>query len=125
MTHPNELLSAHLDGELSADELVSVTDHLYECASCRRELEELAEIRSAVRALPVVEAPIPLLPAVRTRRTWVAAASSIAAAAFAIGLVITPSSTPQLDLDSMAGQHNARAVVDPGISSIRGPVTGP
>ncbi len=125
MTHLGDLLSAHLDGELDPAETERVTSHLYECGSCRRELEELSEIRSTVRALPELDAPIPLLPSVRRPRPWAAAAASIAAAAVAIGLVVTPAEAPALDLDSMAGQHAARVVVDPGISTIRGPLGGP
>ena len=124
MIHLDDLLSAHLDGELAADETERVVDHLYECAQCRRELEELTEIRAVVRSLPELEPPIPLLPAARRSKPWTAAVASVAAAVVAIGIVITPSEATPLELDTMAGQHAARVVVDPGISTIRGPLGG-
>ena len=36
--HPGDLLSAYLDGELTARELESVSAHLEGCAECRRQL---------------------------------------------------------------------------------------
>jgi predicted anti-sigma-YlaC factor YlaD len=126
MSHLGDLLSAHLDGELSDTEVVQVTEHLYECAGCRRELDDLREVRAAVRALPVLEPPIPLLARERRTRSWTAAvAASAAAVALAIGLVVTPQTAQSLDLDSMAGRHQARVVVDPGVATLRGPVAGP
>jgi len=125
VTHPHELLSAHLDGELSRDEATAVAEHLGGCKPCRVELEALAEVRSAVRSLPMLEAPIPLLPRRRRAGRMMVAASSAAAVALAAALVAVPESAPAPGLDAMAGQHNARVVVDPGISTIRGPVAGP
>lgn len=126
MNHLGDLLSAHLDGELTEAEVLSVTGHLSECATCRGELDELREVRGAVRSLPVLEAPVPLLPRARRPRPWTAAvAASAAAVALAVGLVVTPETAQSLDLDSMAGRHQARVVVDPGVATVRGPVAGP
>ena len=55
--HPEELLSAYLDGELTADERASVEEHLASCAPCRAELEEERDIRTAVRSLAPVDPP--------------------------------------------------------------------
>jgi hypothetical protein len=51
--HPGELLSAFLDGELSAAEQAAVEGHLRECAACAHELEELAAVDAFARELPV------------------------------------------------------------------------
>ena len=36
----------------------------------------------------------------------------------------TPGTAAAPDLDAMAGTHNARAAVDPGLATIQVPVTG-
>lgn len=123
MTHPRDLLSALLDQELADDELTMVQGHLESCGECRSELAELEAIRRDVRSLPMLEAPIPLLPAERKSMRWITAAASVAAAVV-IGIAVVPAQAPALDLDTMAGQHTARVVVDPGISTIRGPAGG-
>lgn len=123
MTHPIDLLSAFLDGELAPADQAEVANHLHGCASCAADLEGISRVRDWIRGMPVEEPPIPLLPALRSPR-WAWAAASIAAAALAVGLVVTPAQTEVLDLDTLAGQHTARVVVSPGISSIRGPVVG-
>jgi negative regulator of sigma E activity len=51
--HPGELLSAFLDGELSAADQAAVEGHLRECAACAREFEELAAVDAFARGLPV------------------------------------------------------------------------
>jgi anti-sigma factor RsiW len=123
VTHVFDLLSAHLDGELSEAETRVVSAHLDECARCAEELDDIAAIRGAVRGLPMVEPPVPLLPTVRRQRRWITAASSVAAAALAVGLAFGPGEPGQiLDLDSMAGQHTTRLGVDPAISTLRGSV---
>lgn len=55
--HPGELLSAYLDDEVTTVERAQVETHLASCASCRADLDEESEIRSAVRGLPVVDPP--------------------------------------------------------------------
>ena len=125
MTHPIDLLSAFLDDELSPEEHSMVTSHLDGCATCPVDLAGLARVRNWVRALPDLEPPVPLVPALRRPPRWIWAAASAAAAVLAIGLVVSPAEPEVLDLDTLAGQHTARVVVAPGISSIRGPVGGP
>jgi anti-sigma factor RsiW len=125
MTHPTDLLSAFLDDELSLEEHSAVTSHLEACATCPAELTGLARVRDWIRALPDQEPPVPLVPALRRPPRWIWAAASAAAAVLAIGLVVSPAQPEVFDLDTLAGQHTARVVVTPGISSIRGPVGGP
>lgn len=55
--HPGDLLSALLDGELSASEEVGVAAHVAGCDRCADELAAVAGARDAVRALPDVAPP--------------------------------------------------------------------
>ena len=117
MTHPGDLLSAFLDDELDSEQRHAVEAHLAECHSCMEERDDLARVRSWIRKLPMLEAPISLAARCPPRWTW--AAASVAAASLAIGLAISPAQ-PAPGLDVLAGQHSARVVVSPGISSVRG-----
>jgi hypothetical protein len=54
--HPDDLLSAHVDGELDAATEARVVDHLAGCAECRRAVAELDGARSLLRGLPPVDA---------------------------------------------------------------------
>ena len=52
-----DLLSAYLDGELDAAERAAVASHLDASADARAVLDEVRQIRDAVRALPPRDAP--------------------------------------------------------------------
>lgn len=54
--HPDDELSAHVDGELDPATEAWVVEHLEGCAGCRRATEELAQARSFLRGLPPVDA---------------------------------------------------------------------
>ena len=128
MTHPGELLSAYLDGELTREEHRRVLDHLDGCEPCRAELADLDSARTAVRALPMLEppslaAPEPVADVIPLRRRWpvrvaAAAAASIIAVA-GVGAVRGGSTSPALDIDSAVDQHIMREVVDPGLTNVR------
>jgi hypothetical protein len=103
--HLGELLSAHLDGELSADEAATVEAHLADCDACRAELDATRVVREKVRAAPAVDPPVGFYERlVRTRR-WsrTQAAASVVAIAAAWILVLG-------------------FVVDPGRSTVKPPV---
>ena len=73
MTGPEELLSAYLDDELDPAERAQVEAYLSRSADGRARLDGLAEIRSALQALPALDPPRPLVApdvstAGRTRR---------------------------------------------------------
>jgi hypothetical protein len=55
--HPGDLLSAYLDGELSASEARQVESHLLRCGACNAELDDLGAARRMLRELPPVPAP--------------------------------------------------------------------
>lgn len=133
MNHPHEMLSAYLDGELVPAERVGVTTHLADCADCRAELDELAGTRRTIRGLPVLELPDGVIPApepvrlARRRGRVVAWAASLAAVGVVtVGVLAGGGSpAPAFDLDALLDRHTARVVVDPGISTVRGPVGSP
>ena len=50
--HPEEQLSAFIDGELDARQSESVARHLADCADCTALLDELREARAMLSALP-------------------------------------------------------------------------
>jgi len=133
VNHPGDLLSAYLDGELTSLELGAVIGHVAECAECRVELEGLAGARAAVRGLPVLDVPPGVVPvpeparAVRRRMPVAAWAASVAAAAAVVLGVLAAGGGPgpAFDLDTLVDHHTARVVVDPGISTVRGPAGSP
>ena len=66
MTHPGDLLSAYLDGELAPEEAAGVDAHLAGCDECRAELNALDGVRSGLRSLPLLEPPAHVLAAPAT-----------------------------------------------------------
>lgn len=98
MMHPSELLSALLDGELEPPEVVELSQHLDGCGRCREELEGLAEARSAVRSLPLLEVPpevgLPVADVIPIRRrpaVWAgAAAAALTLGIIGASLTVTP-----------------------------------
>lgn len=58
-------LSAHLDGCLTGEVRERVALHLARCGGCQSRLEEMAQVRAAVRALPAKVAPAELTTALR------------------------------------------------------------
>ena len=55
-----ELISAKLDGELTAEEEARLAAHLEQCPQCRALLEELGGLSDALRTLPEAEPPVGL-----------------------------------------------------------------
>ena len=52
-----QLLSAHLDGELAPAEAAAVQEHLLDCATCREAYENLRAAKEALGRLAVAEPP--------------------------------------------------------------------
>jgi anti-sigma factor RsiW len=109
--HPNEELTALLDGALAPDRAAEVARHLEACAACRAEKERLASAIAAFRLLPPAPEPSPLFATRlaarlaregRPRRSWASRlggwadlgslrwkiAAPAAAAALAAGVVL-------------------------------------
>jgi hypothetical protein len=55
--HLDDVLSAYLDDELTADERDDVERHLYECPECRSDVDAEREVRQLLRDLPPVDPP--------------------------------------------------------------------
>ena len=111
--HLDEALSAFLDDELAPAARREAESHLERCPHCRAELGEVADVRAAVRSLPVHTGPSPrwpeLLAPVGRRRPVLWGAAAAAAAVVALLLPQDPQVSPALPafLDS----HAARASV--------------
>ena len=123
MTHPSELISAYLDGELNGGEVTTLLDHLSSCGRCSADLEDMQRVRAAVRSLPVLELPdgaIPeadavIIPLKHNRGLWVGTAAAVVALVIAVAALVTapPASVSVEDLSSRFG---ARASVDPAFT---------
>ncbi len=61
----NQLLSAYLDGELSASESAGVQEHLMDCGLCRGAYEDLRVTKGLLSQLPLAEPPAEFWPGVR------------------------------------------------------------
>jgi anti-sigma factor RsiW len=120
MTHPSELISAYLDGELHGSELPQLLDHLARCGKCSAELEQLQEVRSAVRSLPVLELPhgvIPeadpvIVPLRQNKGMWAGVAAAVVAAVIAIAAIVTPEPNT-VSIEELNSQFGARQTLDP------------
>lgn len=120
MTHPSELISAYLDGELASSEQSRLVDHLSSCGRCSAELAEIQAVRSAVRSLPILELPSGLIPEGdgevvplhRKRGVWVGAAAAIAAVVIAVAALVTPPPT-SVSIDDLSSRFGARVSLDP------------
>ena len=127
MTHPSELLSALLDGELTAQERIQVAEHLAACPECGDELNDLHFARTAVRSLPLLDLPSGLGPAGETlaevlplnRRppVWIAAAAAAILALFiGVATILAPPTTLEVRLDQLSDQYGARTSLEPAIT---------
>jgi anti-sigma factor RsiW len=99
--HPADLLSGLLDGELDIATTDAVQAHVDGCAACRAELDEVAEVRRALRAAPSMPAPPGYIDRVvarrrRASRQGAAVAALAAAVAVVLGLVVArPDPSPE------------------------------
>lgn len=120
MTHPTELISAHLDGELNGSELARLVDHLAGCGRCSLEMEELQRVRAAVRSLPVLELPegvVPeadpvVVPLRRNKGIWAGVAAAVVATVIAVAALVAPE-PGTLTIEELNSHFGARASLDP------------
>jgi anti-sigma factor RsiW len=133
MTHPGELISAYLDGELTRAEVDQLFVHVSGCGKCAAELEDVQSVRSAVRSLPMLELPPGLVPEAdaeivplrRNRGFWVGAAAAVAALVIAIAAIVTPPAIP-ISIDDLNSRFGARVSLDPafGPAKVVAPAVG-
>jgi anti-sigma factor RsiW len=120
MTHPSELISAYLDGELTSDERGVLIQHLSGCGRCASEMEDIQIARAAVRSLPILELPLGIIPEAdpvvvplhRNRGLLVGAAAAILALVVAIAAMVTPPPSP-VSVDDLSSRFGARVSLDP------------
>lgn len=120
MTHPSELISAYLDGELASGEQSRLWAHLSGCGRCAREMEETQAVRSAVRSLPVLDLPVGLIPDAdpvvvplrRNRGFLIGAAAAVVALVIAAAALFAPAPA-SISVDELNGRFGARVSLDP------------
>ncbi len=120
MTHPSEMISAYLDGELTADERGQLVGHMSSCGRCANELEALQSVRMAVRSLPVLELPLGLVPEAdpivvplrRQKGLWAGVAAAVVASVVAVAALVTPD-PGTVSIDELTSRFGARASLDP------------
>lgn len=123
-TLPEELLSAYVDGECTAEEVRAVEACLAVDAEWQAVLVEVREARAAVRALPMREPPVGFvdrllsMPAPRRRRRFRLVGSGVGAAAAAVVAVLLASSGSESGVTaavaSLAGNaSDSRAAITP------------
>lgn len=122
MTHPSELISAYLDGELSNEERAGFLSHVSSCGRCSVELEDVQRVRAAVRSLPVLDVPEGILekagvggdvvPTQRHRGMWVGAAAALIALVIAVAALVTPAPA-SVSVDDLSSRFGARVSLDP------------
>lgn len=104
-SHADDLISAHLDGELDAETTAWVESHLAGCAGCRRAAGEAELARSWVRGLPDVDGS-PVVQrflarhraVIRTGAAFVGAAAVALAALALTSAVLHPDVLPPVDV---------------------------
>lgn len=120
MTHPNEMISAYLDGELTRVEASELFTHMGSCGKCVAELEGMQKVRTAIRSLPLIEIPPGLLgdaepvvvPLRRNRGFLVGAAAAGVAVVIAVASLLTPEPSA-LSVDDLNSRFGARVSLDP------------
>lgn len=120
MSHPSELISGYLDGELRGDELSTLVEHLAGCGRCSAELQQIQQVRTAVRSLPVLELPVGLIPEAddvvvplrRNKGIWFGAAAALVAVVIAIAALVTPP-PGSVSIDDLNSRFGARVSLDP------------
>ena len=123
MTHPSELVSAYLDGELSRDELGRLLEHLATCGRCASDLEDMQSVRTAVRSLPLLELPEGAVPETeadvvslhRHQGLWIGTAAAVIALVIAVAAMITPAPA-SVSIDDLSSRFGARVSLDPAFS---------
>ncbi len=120
MSHPSELISAYLDGELTAPETRRLLAHLSSCGRCIAEMEDTQRIRAAVRSLPVLDLPSGLVPEIdaevvpfrRNRGVWVGAAAAVVVVLISVAALFAPA-PPSVSAEDLTSRFGARVSLDP------------
>jgi hypothetical protein len=115
--HPDDLVSAHLDGELDPETSRWVEEHLDVCADCSAAAAEASAARQLVRQLPPVEGAQVVSrflarhrASIRTGTAFVGSATVVLAALGLTAAVLHPEVVP--DVDGLTAVHVAAS--EPG-----------
>lgn len=108
--HPDDLLSAHVDGELDPAEEAWVVGHLEGCGTCRHAVGDLVEARALLRGLPPVDgSPVIEGFLARHRRAIRLGATFVAVAAVVLVALGTTAATERRvlvpDVSALAASH--------------------
>jgi anti-sigma factor RsiW len=128
-----EILSALIDGELSADERRMVHEHLQSCQDCRETVEEFTQIHGLVGELPRLIAPAAFVSevvgrpvrrpvaqqvanaALGGRRRWVALGVAVAAVGISLAGLATAPPADETPVNAFIERHVSTHVdVEPG-----------
>lgn len=118
--HPEESISAYLDGELHGPELQSLLRHLGECGRCASDLDEIQKVRAAVRSLPVLEIPDGVVPELdrvvvplrRRKGLWAGAAAAAVAVVITVASLFSPAPAT-VSVQDLNSRFAARISLDP------------
>jgi anti-sigma factor RsiW len=117
--HLGEVVSAYLDGELPLDERQHAESHLAGCDVCRDELSDMMFVRARLRALPMLETPLPVTvadppgdPVFRRPRLLVGAAAAAVAMVLALAAGTSPGDVVDLSGQEFIMTYRARASLD-------------
>lgn len=129
-SHLGDVLSALVDGELTADEEVAARHHLDGCDACRDELAATEATAALVRGLPGVDAPFGFYERLLRRRGFAASdrrrlrvglavATTAAAVALVVGMVANLSEAEVAPaVDDMVEVHQAGFVPSSGFDEM-------
>lgn len=112
MSHPGDLLSALVDGELEPARRQEVITHLAECDTCREELDDVVTARKLLRELP--SPPLPALPGRRRAIGWVAGLVLLAG----IGAAIGGAGSDEIPAGELAVMLGAYTAAGPAVASV-------
>lgn len=88
--HPEELLSAYVDGELESARCVEIAEHLKTCAACREMVESLRTLAGVAGSAPPDEITTRRFVAENRKRREEATRADRRAAAFPGGRLVRP-----------------------------------
>lgn len=110
--HPDDLLSAFVDGELEPATAERVSAHLARCEPCRHEAEAVEAARTWIRQLPEIDSSgvVGGFLARHQRVVWAGAVFVVASTVVAVALAVTASALrPEVvpPIDTMVAVHAA------------------
>ena len=117
--HLGDVVSAYLDGQLSASDRYRAESHLAGCDRCRDQLTDMMFVRARLRALPILELPAEpavltgaVVPVHRRHRILMGAAAAAVAMVLALAAGTSPGEVVDLSGHEFSMTYGARASLD-------------